>query len=112
MRIRYPDIGPKMYLSYERDSFLSDNDLRITLDDNIYSRTTELTLASDPYGTPILPEGYTLMEIKTLYGYPEWLTEALSKLGLYRTTFSKYGASYKILHLRKTPEEYIPLNIY
>ena len=110
LRTHYNGIHPAMYLAYERDSFVGGGDLRITLDTSINARLSELTLDSETNGTPILPPGYTLMEIKTLFGYPRWLLEALSVGRILKTTFSKYGAAYKLLVLNKTPEEYLCLS--
>lgn len=109
MKVRYPDIGPAMFLSYDRDAYCAGNcsDLRITIDSNILARTDDVDLSSPIGGHPVLPEGYTLMEIKTMYGYPEWLTKALSSSRLYKSRFSKYGNAYKEMVLGKMPEEFI-----
>ena len=109
MRCRYKGIHPMMYISYERDSYIADNGLRITFDDNILASKRDLTLEAEPHGVAILPEGYRLMEVKTIYGYPVWLRSVLSDLKIYKTTFSKYGNAYKIIELKKTPLEYTPL---
>lgn len=109
MRVRYPDIRPAMYLSYDRDAYSSGRDLRITIDTNILARTEDADLTLPVGGHPVLPEGYTLMEIKTLYGYPAWLTSLLSSNRLYNSSFSKYGNAYKEMVLRKVPEEFIRL---
>ena len=109
MKVRYPDIRPAMYLSYDREAHCTDGDLRITLDSNILARTEGVDLTMPAGGHPVLPEGYTLMEIKTMYGYPEWLTRLLSSNRLYKTSFSKYGNAYKEIVLRKVPEEFVRL---
>ena len=111
MRIRYPGIRPAMFLSYDREAFCGDGcrDLRITVDSNILARTDDVDLASPGGGHPVLPEGYTLMEIKTMYGYPGWLTDVLNSSRLYRSGFSKYGNAYKEMILRKVPEEFMRL---
>ena len=108
VKVRYPDIGPAMFLSYDRDAYRSpeDGDLRITIDTNILARTDDVDLSSDIGGHSVLPEGYTLMEIKTMYGYPGWLTSLLSEAGLYKSRFSKYGNAYKEMILGRMPEEF------
>ena len=108
-KVRYPDIRPAFFLSYDREAYRSkdDCDLRITIDRNIFARTDDVDLSSEIGGHPVLPEGYTLMEIKTMYGYPGWLTSVLSSSHLYRSRFSKYGNAYKEMVLGKVPEEYI-----
>jgi hypothetical protein len=67
----------------------------------------DVDLSSEIGGHPVLPEGYILMEIKTMYGYPEWLTSVLSSNRLYKSRFSKYGNAYKEMVLGKVPEEYL-----
>lgn len=111
MKFRYPDIRPAMFLSYDREAYCSGDcgDLRITIDRNILARTYDVDLSSPIGGHPVLPEGYSLMEIKTMYGYPEWLTHVLSSNHLYKSRFSKYGNAYKEMVLRKMPEEFVTI---
>ena len=111
IKVRYPDIRPAMFLSYDREAYRSkdDDDLRITIDRNILARTEDLDLSSETGGCPVLPEGYILMEIKTMYGYPDWLTSVLSSNHLYKSRFSKYGNAYKEMVLGKVPEEYLSI---
>ncbi len=92
----YRSLDPKVFLSYEREAYFSldGSDLRVTLDDNILYRTTDLSLCSPPSGIPILPEGHILMEIKTSGAIPLWLTHVLTENRIYKTSFSKYGTAY------------------
>ncbi len=93
----YKDLHPVVFLSYEREAYYmrDKSDLRVTFDDSILVRQENLTLESEPYGIPILPEGMVLMELKCSGGLPLWLTELLSKEKIYKTSFSKYGTAYK-----------------
>lgn len=95
----YGTLHPTVFLSYEREAYYSDDDtsFRITFDDTILCRQEDLSLESAAYGTPILPEGKVLMEIKCNGGIPLWMTEILSKEKIYKTAFSKYGTAYKTL---------------
>ncbi len=88
---------PKICLSYERTAFFEkgNGDLRISFDSDILSRRDDLFLESGLYGTPLLPKGVYLMEIKTASAMPLWLCETLSELKIRRTSFSKYGAEVK-----------------
>ncbi len=97
LKKRYPSISPSMLVCYERDSYrsLDGTDLRITIDSDIIARREDVRLDSDVDGYSVLPDGYRLMEIKTLYGYPSWLNEVLNANRLYKTSFSKYGNAYK-----------------
>ena len=108
LRTRYEGIRPRMFLSYERDSYRADDgkDLRITIDSEVAARMDDVDLTKAPTGRSVLPDGYTLMEIKTMYGYPEWLVRTLRENGLYKASFSKYGNAYKELVLLSEPEIY------
>ena len=96
MRSRYA-LEPKLYLSYDRRAYVDkeNEELRITFDRNITTRREDLDLASGSYGDKLLPEGYWIMEIKVTQAIPMWLTDILSELKVYKTSFSKYGTEYK-----------------
>ena len=92
-------------MSYEREAYYgkADKTLRITFDENILARTTDISLQSNIYGENILEEGTVLMEIKCSGGIPLWLTSILSKEKIYKTSFSKYGKAYeKIIFPKST----------
>lgn len=100
----YKTLHPVVFLSYEREAFYArdGSDFRVTFDDNILCRQEDLSLESEVYGTPILPEGKVLMEIKCSGGMPLWLTQVLSKERIYKTSFSKYGTAYQTLIFPQT----------
>ena len=100
----YNKLQPIVFLSYEREAYYSEDgtDFRVTFDDTILCRQNDLSLTSDVYGTPILPEGKVLMEIKCSGGIPLWMTEVLSREKIYKTSFSKYGTAYKTLIFPET----------
>lgn len=93
----YKNLHPVVFLSYEREAFyaLDESDFRVTFDENILYRTKDLSLGSSVYGTPLLNEGETLMEIKTAGGLPLWMSHELSRLKVFKTSFSKYGLAYQ-----------------
>lgn len=95
----YGELHPTVFLSYDRQAhyLLTDSSFRVTFDENILARDTELGLDVEAYGTPLLPEGKVLMEIKCAGGIPLWLTEVLSAEHIYKTSFSKYGTAYEKL---------------
>ena len=94
----YPDLAPRVFLSYERDSWLApEGGLRVTFDDAIRFRTEALTLDSDPWGTPLLGPDQMLMELKAPGAIPLWMVHLLTELRLYKTSFSKFGTAYQIL---------------
>lgn len=88
---------PRIYLSYERVAMFGkeDPELRITMDQNLLWRDTDLDLCLGPYGAYILPEEMTLMEIKVPGTMPLWLAHELSRDGAYHSSFSKVGTCYK-----------------
>ena len=100
----YSSLHPTVFLSYERKAYCCNDgsDFRVTIDDNILCRQEDLSLESEVYGTPILPEGKVLMEIKCSGGIPLWMTQVLSKERIYKTSFSKYGTAYQTLIFPKT----------
>ena len=93
----YGGLSPSLFLSYEREAFFErgGGDFRVTFDDSILCRQEDMSLTRDPYGTPILPEGKILMEIKCSGGIPMWMAEVLSRCRIYKTSFSKYGTAYQ-----------------
>ena len=88
---------PNMKHSYEREAYyaLDGSDFRVTFDENILYRRTDFSLGSDIYEMSLLGEDQTLMEIKTSGGIPLWMSEILTKLHLYKISFSKYGSAYQ-----------------
>lgn len=92
----YKNLRPSLFLSYEREAYFGSgaDDPRITFDENILSRQTDMSLKSEPYGEHVLPPELTLMEIKCGTALPKWLADTLSKNGIYKTSFSKYGSAY------------------
>lgn len=92
----YENIGPAMFISYDRLAyFCTENpNLRITFDSNITYRTDTLYLSEGVYGEKIIKPTEKLMEIKIPGAMPIWLANALSNLKIFPTSFSKYGRGY------------------
>lgn len=95
----YENLHPTVFLSYDREAYFApkEKNFRVTFDDNILCRQTDLSLGEPPYGEKILPEGMVLMEIKCGGGMPLWLARTLSQEHIYKTPFSKYGTAYTTL---------------
>lgn len=102
----YKSLRPTVFLSYEREAFYSLNgdDFRVTFDDTILCRQTDLSLEAEVWGMPLLDEGKILMEIKCSGGIPLWMTRILTQLHIYKTSFSKYGTAYQRLIFPKLQE--------
>ena len=93
----YRDIGPAMYLSYDRIAFAGVNnpDLRITFDGNITYREEETRLEKGVWGEKLLDPHTRIMEIKIPGAMPLWLSYLLDQMKIYPASFSKYGEAYK-----------------
>ena len=106
----YGNPMPTVFLSYDREAYYDcvGGDFRITFDEHILCRQSDVSLRSSVYGTEILPEGKVLMELKCSGGIPLWMVEVLSREHIYKTSFSKYGTAYSTLIF---PEIYLPNSI-
>lgn len=91
---RHP--APSMLIAYERDAYFGKEDegLRLTFDHSIRFREQDTDLTKGSFGEKILPEGEYVLEIKTNGGMPLWLSDALDKLKIYPTSFSKYANAH------------------
>ena len=109
----YHDIGPAMYLSYDRIAFAGvDNpDLRITFDGNITYREEEVRLEKGVWGEKLLDPHTRIMEIKIPGAMPLWLSHLLDDMKIYPGSFSKYGEAYKKVFCEALDQEkYLKLN--
>ena len=102
----YKNLHPTVFLSYEREAYYSNDksDFRVTFDENILGRTSDLSLSSGAYGEPLLDEDKTLMEIKCSGAIPLWMVRILSSERIYKTSFSKYGTMYQNIIFPKQKE--------
>lgn len=93
----YPSLKPRMLLSYEREAWYEkgNHDFRITFDQNLLWRETDLDLHTGVFGKHIIPEDEIIMEVKTGMGIPLWLTQILTREKIYKTSFSKYATAYR-----------------
>ena len=91
----YKSLVPACLIIYDRVAYFEpDGDLRLTLDYAPRYRVADLNLTKSMYGTLLLPEGSTILEIKVQGAMPLWLADLLSRGKIYKTSFSKYGAAY------------------
>lgn len=90
---------PRVMIAYDRialkpvDETLED--FRITFDFDIRYRDTDLDISLGDYGSPVAPEFYCLMEVKSIGSYPLWFSHVLSEFHIQKGSFSKYATTYK-----------------
>lgn len=89
--------SPKTFIAYDRSAYfgVENPNLRITFDQKIRYRYTNVSLTKGDGGTFLLSPQQILMEIKIPGAMPLWLSHLLSDLQIYPTSFSKYGNCYK-----------------
>lgn len=90
--------SPKLFLAYDREAWFLKKypQIRITFDKNIRGRWEGLSLCEEK-GAELLDTGienYALMEIKCPQALPMEYANILSTLGIFPTSFSKYGKMY------------------
>lgn len=95
----YRTLEPRVYLCYHRQAWYDpvDKGFRVTMDSQIRFRTDTLDLTAPADGRLLMDPSLSLLEVKASGGVPMWLTEHLSKAGIYKQSFSKYGKAYQIL---------------
>ncbi|MBP5520133.1 MAG: polyphosphate polymerase domain-containing protein [Treponema sp.] len=100
-------LQPRVFISYDRLAFFEKNnsDFRLTIDKNIQTRREDLRLDSPAYGTQLLKPGQWLMEAKAFKAFPLWFVRFLSNHKIFSTSFSKYGAEYKLYLKKKDGKE-------
>lgn len=93
---KYPDLSPKVLISYDRLSLFyeADDNFRVTFDRNIRYQSKEVGLCSAP-GPLVAPDLDVLMEVKAVGAYPIWFVELLSRHQRYKGNFSKYAQTYQ-----------------
>ena len=102
----YRTLAPRVFLSYEREAYYTKEpgEFRVTFDENILWRETDLSLGKGAYGVPVLKQGQTLMEIKTPGSIPLWMVRVLTEEAIRKTSFSKYGSAYTEIYNRERGE--------
>ncbi|MBQ2118539.1 MAG: polyphosphate polymerase domain-containing protein [Clostridia bacterium] len=92
----YGDLAPACLVIYDRTAFFEPGgDLRLTIDNDPRYRTEDLDLRISMEGTSLLPEGWSVLEIKVQGAMPLWLSAILDEGHIYKNSFSKYGAAYQ-----------------
>jgi len=90
---------PKVCISYSRMSYnaIGEEDLRITFDSNIKTRTTNLGFMKNEDDQTLINQGEYVMEIKSGQGsFPLWLVKILSRHKVFPDSMSKYGKAFAL----------------
>lgn len=95
----YPKLTPKVCICYERLAWADPDGkgFRVTVDWDIRYRTDHLDLTMPTEGERLLPGELSLLEVKAAGGIPLWMMELLSREGIRKQSFSKYGRVYQKL---------------
>lgn len=95
--MKFYQLKPKVFISYDRFAFFEkgNSDFRLTIDNNIQTRRTDLDLQIPPSGNQLLKNDQWLIEAKAFKTFPLWFVNFLSENNISRTSFSKYGTEYK-----------------
>ncbi|MBR2658864.1 polyphosphate polymerase domain-containing protein [Candidatus Saccharibacteria bacterium] len=96
--VKYFDLKPKILVYYDRASFLGEESLRITFDENLKYRDKNLKFVRNSKDKHYFyDEKNIIMEIKAAGVMPLWLTKTLSKIEAYPMSFSKIGKIYELI---------------
>ena len=92
----YEPLEPACLILYDRIAYCEiGGELRLTIDAAPRYRMEGLTLAGAADGIPLLPEGWTILELKVQDAIPLWMARILSEGQIYKNSFSKYGEAYR-----------------
>lgn len=94
---------PKIFIAYRRISYAAndESDLRVTIDSDLRSRTTDLDLDYHLGCSRYFDAPTYILEVKSRGGMPKWLVENLSAQSHYPNSFSKYGRIYQKLQAKE-----------
>jgi hypothetical protein len=94
--ISYFDLKPKIFLFYNRESYIGYGDLRVTFDENLSYRKGDPTFRRKASDKKYFQDKRNIvMEIKAHGHMPIWLVKAMSKSHIYPEQFSKVGKIYE-----------------
>lgn len=96
---------PKVFIGYDRTAYFGreNAELRVTFDEDLRYRQSDLDLRAGGGGTPLLHDDPVLMELKLPGTFPLPLCRLLGEAGAYPVSFSKYGRFYTDVILKGKP---------
>ena len=105
-RDHYQNLEPKIMVIYDRTSYAEvDGNIRLTIDEAPRYRTHDLNLHTNMDGDLLLEPGSAVLEIKVQQELPLWLVKILSENKIYKTSFSKVGAAYRLMTAKQTYQQ-------
>ncbi len=95
--LKHYELKPAVFLAYDRMAYAVKDmpEIRFTLDSNIRSRKKDLDMRHGDEGRSLYEEDMKLLEIKAPDALPLWFVDIMAKLGIFSTSFSKYGRVYQ-----------------
>lgn len=100
--LNYFKLKPQILVYYDRESYGGENNLRITFDENLCYRDTDLSfnkkLSDKNY---FKDEKNIIMEVKAHEVMPLWLVKKLSEEKVFPQRFSKIGKIYELIRKEK-----------
>ena len=88
-------LKPKILVLYNRESYQGEDRLRVTFDENLRYRNTNLSFSNENYDKIYFKDKKNIiMEIKAHGVLPMWLVKTLSENKVYPQRFSKVGKIY------------------
>lgn len=96
--VNHFDLKPKILVTYGRESYKGEDDLRITFDDNLRYRHKNPTLTKQIRDKIYFKDKFNIiMEVKAQGVIPLWLVKIMSQEKIYPQQFSKIGKVYEKL---------------
>lgn len=104
--MRHYQLEPKILICSDRVAYVEkdDKNFRLTFDENLRFRTTDLELEHGSNGEKYFDvttldnrQNNIIMEVKTMHAMPSWFVAELSAQKIYPATFSKYGKIYQTI---------------
>lgn len=96
--ISYFQLEPKILVYYTRESYAGEQGLRITFDENLSYRNTDLSFVRKASDKKYFKgDKNIIMEIKAHEVMPLWLVQGLSEIKAYPARFSKIGKIYELI---------------
>ena len=100
--IAHFSLRPKILVYYDRESYKGEDNLRITFDENMHFRDTNLSFIKEKHDKIYFKDTKnTIMEVKAHGVLPLWLVDILSAEHIYPQQFSKIGKVYEKLVKKK-----------